>query len=189
MILDVSNVNPIGLAALRAAKPQALICKATEGDGFRDTTLATHRQLARQVGIPFGSYLFLHPDSRGDEAALYLSYAKPRPGDLQPIIDAETRDGSSFARVAARVQSCAHELEQHGFRPILYSYTSFLRALLTAEPKLSRLRVWQAAYTSHRPAVGLGASVVLWQYTDRYMVNGHPYDASRLYVGLDTLRI
>lgn len=189
LVLDVSNVNPITAAELHAAAPAALYCKATEGDNFRDRTLGAHRQLARQAGIPFGSYLFLHPASLGNEAGFYLAYAKPRPGDLQPMIDAETRDGGSFARVAARVQSCAVELEAHGYRPLLYSYTSFLQRLLDADPRLARLRVWQAAYTVRRPKIGHGVSVALWQYTDSFQALGHGFDASKPFVDLDSLRI
>lgn len=189
MILDVSNVHPITLADLRRAAPAGLYCKATEGDSFVDATLATHRGYAGRLGIPFGSYLFLHPGSAGDEAGWYLEHARPAAGDLEPMIDAEVRDGAPFVKIAARVDACARELELHGYRPLLYSYTSFLVELLKARPKLARLRVWQAGYVARRPVVGNGASVVLWQYTDAYPVGRRTYDASRLYVPLDELRI
>ena len=185
MILDVSNTNPIDRATLGELGPEALYCKATEGTWFKDATYGGHRQLAKAEGVPFGGYLFLHPRSPGNEAQYFLTYAKPRAGDLQPVIDAEVRDAATFAQVAARVDSCAKVLEGAGFKPLLYSYTSFLQNLLTAVPDLSRLRVWQAAYTMSRPKVGQGASVVLWQFTDH--LNG--YDASKRFVPLTDLVI
>lgn len=189
LVLDVSNTNPISLARLRAAAPAALVAKASEGSGFTDRLYAEHRKYARQLGIPFGGYLFLHPGSSGNEAAHFLAVARPVKGDLQPMIDTEVRDGVSFAAVAARVDACAKALEARGYRPLLYSYTSFLQQLLRARPKLARLRVWQAGYVSKRPRVGHGASVVLWQFTDAYKVGSGRFDASRLYVPLDTLLI
>lgn len=189
IVIDVSNNNPISQHVLQLSNAQALICKATEGTTFHDATYGDHRAIAKALGIPFGAYLFLHPGSRGNEADFFLAYAKPKKGDIQPIIDSEVRDGASFVTVAARVDSCAKELERHGFRPILYSYTSFIQGLVAARPKLARLRVLQAGYTSRRPTIGHGVTVIGWQFTDAYRVGSHEYDASRLYVPLDSLRI
>lgn len=200
LVLDVSNNNPISLAAFKASGAQALICKATEGTNFHDGTLAAHRQIAHAAGKPFGSYLFLHPDSPGNEAGYYLNYAKPRKGDIQPIIDAEVADGESWSKVAARVDSCARELEKHGYKPILYASTSFWLSIFAARPGLKRLRVWEAQYPGHytkwfprlaqkRLKLSHGASVVLWQWTDHFQDSGHYYDASRLFVNVNTLLI
>lgn len=189
MILDVSNNNPITEAQLREAKPQALICKATEGTTFKDPVYEQQRELAHKLGIPFGAYLFLHPGAVGDEADFFLNYAKPTNYDLQPIIDCEIRDGASFATVAARADACATRLESEGFHPLLYSYTSFLQSLYAERPQLERLRVWQAAYTSVRPVLGHGATVVMWQFSETYPVGGGHFDASRLFVPLSSLTV
>lgn len=189
LMLDVSNNNPIGGAQLAASGAVALVCKATEGASFVDNTYTAHRELARAHRIPFGGYLFLHPSSSGNEAAFFLEHARPAAGDVQPWIDAEVRDGASFAQVAARVDSCAQVLEAAGYRPLLYSYTSFLQGLLVARPTLRRLRVVQAGYTRVRPRVGHGASVVAWQNTDRLPAAGGHFDGSRLLVPLESLLI
>lgn len=200
LVLDVSNVNTITLKQLRDSKAQALIAKATEGSTFEDPTLAAMRGVARQAGVAFGSYLFLRPNSTGSEAGEYLKYAKPKKGDIQPIIDAEVTDGDSMAKVAARVQSCAKALEKEGFRPILYASASFWQQLFAVEPSLKRLRVWEADYPGKftkwfpslaklRIKLGHGATVVMWQWTDAYAVDGKHFDASRLFVNVDTLKI
>lgn len=200
LVLDVSNNNPITLAQLRQSKAWALIAKATEGTNFDDKTLGAMRAIAKEAGVPFGSYLFLHANSVGNEAGDYLAYAKPRKGDIQPVIDAEVSDGESMAQVAARVQSCARALEHAGYKPILYTYSSFWKQLVAAEPTLKRLRIWQADYPGKftrwfpglaklRMKLGIGASVVMWQWTDAYQVGGKGYDASRLFVDINTIRI
>lgn len=200
LILDVSNQNPIDAVTARAASPAALIAKETEGTSFMDGTAAQHRAIARQLGIPFGGYLFLHVASPRAEAEKFLAFAQLRRGDLQPIIDAEVRDGATMAQVAHAVDECAHYLEGQGFQPILYASASFWIGLHAERPDLRRLRVWEADYPGRftrwlprlaalRIRLRHGASVVIWQWTDRYQVGARRFDASRLLARLDSLRI
>jgi GH25 family lysozyme M1 (1,4-beta-N-acetylmuramidase) len=200
LVLDASNNRPVSEQQLRASGAVALYAKATEGGTFEDRTLHEHRRAAERVGVPFGSYLFLHPNSPGNEAALYLRYARPRRGDLAPAIDAEVLDGGSFLAEAQRVHRCARELERHGFEPILYASSSFWLGMFAAYPALRRLRVWEADYPGRftRWSPGLaarrirlrhGATVVMWQWTDRYAVQGQGFDASVLTTRLASLRI
>lgn len=199
LVLDVSNVNPINLATFRASGSVALIAKATEGTSFQDRTLGEHRTVASMARKPFGSYLFLHPNSSGSEAAFYLRYARPRSGDIQPIIDAEVTN-LGIADLAKRTQSCARALEADGYRPLLYASASIWQEMIVAEPTLKRLRVWEADYPGRfarwfprlatlRIKLRHGVSVALWQWTDAYSVNGHRYDASALLTDIENIRI
>jgi lysozyme len=200
LVLDVSNNAPITAERLRASGAVAVYAKATEGATFRDHTLAGHRQAAHAAGVAFGSYLFLHPRSEGNEAHNYLEHARPRAGELQPVIDAEVLDGGNVAGEAERVARCARALEAEGFRPILYASASFWQGLRAARPSVRHLRVWEADYpgryarwlpwlAARRIRLGHDADVVMWQWTDRYAVQGHGYDASRLLAPLGSLRI
>jgi lysozyme len=194
IILDVSNNNPIALAQLKQAKAKdgvvALICKATEGTTFEDATLSTHRKIAKTAGIPFGSYLFIHPDSTGSEAKYYLDYAKPKKGEIQPVIDCEVTDKTTYAAVGKRVHSCASALKKAGYNPILYTGPYFWLELVKAHPELKKLRLWEAQYPAHyskfqtfilRLRIKLnGAKTVMWQFTDAFAVDNKKYDASVL---------
>ena len=199
LVLDVSNVNPINLADFKQSGSVALIAKATEGTSFQDKTLGPHRAIARSTSKPFGSYLFLHPDSTGSEAAFYLRYANPRKGDIQPIIDAEVTNLGT-AELARRTQACAKALEAAGYKPLLYASAGIWKGLIQVEPRLKRLRVWEAQYPSRatrwfpsfaklRIRLGTGVSVVLWQWTDAYAVGGRRYDASNLLTDVGSLLI
>lgn len=199
LVIDSSNNRPINATELHDSGAVALIAKATEGTSFRDSTLENQRGVARAVRVPFGSYLFLHPNSRGSEAAFYLDYAKPKPGDIQPVIDAEVTN-MGIAELARRSQSCAVALEHEGYRPILYASASIWKQLVQAEPKLKRLKVWEADYPGRftrwfprlsalRIALTRGVTVVLWQWTDAYAVGGAHFDASALLVNLGSIRI
>jgi GH25 family lysozyme M1 (1,4-beta-N-acetylmuramidase) len=198
-VLDVSNVNPIDPKTFTESGSVALIAKATEGTSFQDKTLGAHRTVARSARKPFGSYLFLHPNSTGSEAAFYLKYARPRVGDIQPIIDAEVTNLGT-AELAKRTESCARALEAEGYRPLLYASAGIWRELVKVDPKLKRLRVWEAQYPGRftrwfpriarlRIRLGTGVSVVLWQWTDSYAVGGRRYDASALLTDIGNLQI
>lgn len=199
LVLDVSNNAPIDITTFKASGAVALLAKATEGTSFQDDTLGLHRSAARVVGKPFGSYLFLHPDSQGNEAAFYLRYARPKVGDIQPIIDAEVTSLGT-KELAARVDSCASALERAGYRPLLYASSSIWEELILWKPSLKRLRVWEAQYPGRftrwfpwlaklRVRLRHGVSVVLWQWSSTYAVEGHHYDASKLFGSVDKLLI
>jgi GH25 family lysozyme M1 (1,4-beta-N-acetylmuramidase) len=199
LVLDVSNNAPIGPEAFKASGAVALIAKATEGTSFQDDTLAKHRLVAKANGRPFGSYLFLHPNSQGSEAAAYLRYARPRRGNIQPIIDAEVTNLGT-AELARRTQACARALEAEGYRPLLYASAGIWTSLVAAEPRLKRLRVWEAQYPGRytrwfprlaalRIRLRRGVQVVMWQWTDSYAVAGRRYDASALLVDIKGLLI
>ena len=190
LALDVSNNNPATLGQVKASGCKLLICKATEGDYFKDVTLGQHRAIAKKLGIMFGSYLFLHTASKGNEAEFYLEYAKPGKGELV-IIDAEGAglDGMTVEALAKRAESCAQYLEGKGWRPILYSSASTWKEMILWVPALRRLRVWEAQYpgrvdrwfpTLYKLRVRLfyGVSVVLWQFSQTYLVQGHEFDCS-----------
>lgn len=199
LVLDVSNNDTIDIKTFRASGAVALVAKATEGTSFQDRTLGAHRVIAREAGKPFGSYLFLHPDSPGNEAGFYLKYARPRRGDIQPIIDAEATNLGT-AELAKRTWSCARALAQEGYNPILYASASVWKEMFAAEPRLKVLRVWEAQYpgrfTRWFPSIAKlrikllhGVSVVMWQWTDSYAVNGRHYDASALLAPISTITI
>lgn len=197
IVLDTSNNNPITEAELKASKAVALIAKATEGTSYQDPTYHGQRAAAAAAGVPFGSYLFLHPSSQGSEAAYFLKFAKPAAGE--PVfIDCEVTDGSTMSQVAARAKSCAIALTAAGLKPILYSSTSFLKQLYVFSPALKYYRCWEADYPHPIYAwsptlVGLrarlmnGVSVCMWQFTDTFKVGTKQFDASILLAPLNTV--
>ena len=198
LVIDSNNYHPITAGELRAARASGLLCNATEGTGYRNPILREQRHAAHSAGVPFGSYLFLHPDSKGSEADYYLRYADPQKGDFRPIIDAEVTNLGLDA-LAHRVHSCARALQRHGYEPILYCGYSVWYACVREHPELKKLDVWFAQYPGHytRWQAGLdrlrirlrGAHVVMWQFTSIYAIHGKSFDASVLYVPLDSLLI
>lgn len=198
-ILDVSNNNAITEHSFLASGSPALICKATEGTTFQDATLGEHRRIAKRANKPFGSYLFLHPNSTGSEAEYYLAYAKPIRGDIQPIIDAEVTNMGADA-LGHRIVTCSEALKKAGYKPILYIGPYLWRQIVKVYPEIKTLPIWEAQYPTKIPPVFtawfnrlrirlIGGRVVMWQYTDHYRVGLKFYDASHLYVKMESLLI
>jgi len=196
LVVDISNVNDPDAAEWSAIKANprivGVICKATEGLAFLDKVYPAARRITAGLGRVFGCYLFLHADADGAaQAQEFLRYAKPKPGDIQPIIDAEEIGlrGKTVAEMAKQTDAAARTLDHAGYAPILYADTSFLTSLVAAAPTLKRLRVWQAEYgpTLHRVP---GVSTLLWQFTSSAVVGKGRFDESRLVVrDLNALRI
>lgn len=181
-LVDLSNNNGIaGRAAITDPSIGAVYAKATEGLSFKDELYPEFRAAARKANKPFGGYLFLHPDQDGAaQARAFLLYAKPKVGDLQPVVDSET--GSPAQAVKATVDAL-RELAAHGYSPILYGSSSYLKTLREVAPVLRRYRAWQAEYgpVLHRVP---GLNTVAWQLTDHYVVaKGRlRVDASQVFV-------
>jgi GH25 family lysozyme M1 (1,4-beta-N-acetylmuramidase) len=179
-LVDLSNNNGPGAAsAISAPGVRAVEAKGTEGLAFHDRDYPIFRVSAAKHRRAFGGYMFLHPDESGAAQVIYfLAYAKPRPGDIEPVVDSET--GSPSAAAPA-TYAALHELTLRGYRPILYASSSYLAGLVSADPRISRYRAWQAEYgpVLHHVA---GVTTIAWQFTDRAHVLGLSVDGSHLLV-------
>lgn len=184
-MIDLSNNNgPGAVAAISQPGVHAVEAKATEGLAFRDSLYPTFRAAAARAGKPFGGYLFLHPSESGRaQADYFMAYARPRPGNLQPVVDDEMGSPCSSAPAAL---AALRELGAHGFHPLLYTSAYWLSQLEHCAPALKAYRIWEAEYgpVLNRYA---GFNVIGWQYTDNSGVKGLRIDGSHLYVSLASL--
>lgn len=93
---DISHYQArIDLGRAKASGLQFLYHKATEGVTYTDPMFIVRRIEAKKAGIPFGAYHFARPDGGDarDEARRFISIAKPKPGDLIPMLDLEVMGG------------------------------------------------------------------------------------------------
>ena len=193
-IVDISTVGQGGKGGLALADPDCLgaFAKGTEGLHFEDPNYHAFYDAAKTHHKPCGPYMFLQPDEDGRAQARYLlAYTKPRPGDFEPVVDTETNSRGGMGRVAATTYAALDELKQHGFRPIMYGSTYFLKQLVGYEPRLKEFGVWQAEYgpVLHRIP---GLRALVWQFTDAMVVaKGRlKVDGDKLLVrSIDALRI
>lgn len=185
---DISHhqAGALDLAAAKKAGVGFLFHKATEGTGFVDGNYAKRRTAAARAGIPFGAYHFARP-SAGDalaEARHFLATAKPKPGDLAPVLDLETNDARlSRGQLTSWVRTFVAEIKrQTGVLPIIY--TPF------ALDQNFGCRLWAARYNNtNTPAVPPAPWKAwdIWQFSNG--VYGRPNSVAGLgHVDLNTLR-
>lgn len=117
-----------GKLDMAGAKKRGLLWlyhKATEGASFKDTNYTKRRAEAKKAGLPFGAYHFARPDSAKDavqEAKFFLATAKPVPGDLRPMLDLESHELSSLAKLREWAAAFVAEVKrQTGVLPIVYT--------------------------------------------------------------------
>lgn len=158
--VDVSNNN--GSASVASAVTGTtnafVIVKASEGQHTIDAAHAGYTAKARAAHKLVGHYHFGHPTQNAvAEADFFLSQAKAVPGEVLAL-DLEASEGSVGQRVAYALAWLAHVKAKTGAVPLLYSYTSYLAAMVAA------------AGTSQRAQL---RSYPLW-VADPNVAAGHP---------------
>lgn len=182
--IDVSSYQTV--QTLRSCgQLDFVICKASEGIGYKDSR---HDQLvtaARKQGLRVGHYDFAWPTNNPEqEAAWFLKCASPRPGDLLGL-DLEKLLGSPLTRLDFALRWAVFIRKETGAAPILYSYPNYLQGLIAAATpaalrELQTMPLWKATagvpannpgdlygwpvWTLHQYAAG--------PYADRDVLNG-----------------
>lgn len=201
--IDVSGwQKTISWKAVADAGIEFGFIKATEGTGYVNPSYQPHRRAARRHGIPVGAYHFARPDADDGpiaEAEHFLEVARPREGDLLPVLDLEV-PGLAPREMARWARSFLRRVEKRiGEPPILYTYTSFWVSTVGNARGFARYPLWLANYGKNdgkvHPVrtVGGWRSIAVHQYTSEGRIPGFggPLDLNRLRRGwtLDRLRL
>lgn len=150
--------------------------KASEGISVRNHYYAADIAAARRRGIPAGAYHFFSTRRSGKAQARYfLQQARPRRGDLPPVLDVEPYDSQIRAMggidaLFREVTSWLQAVEQRcGTKPILYVSQNFVNKYMEHAPAaLGGYQVWIARYGEYKPYVRL----LYWQLAADGRVKG-----------------
>ena len=149
--------------------------KATQGISIRSRYYAIDAAAARRQGIAVGAYHFFSPISGSRQATFFLSVAKPRKGDLPPVLDVELTDrqiakmgGAAVMRREMLTWLRAVE-RKTGTKPVLYVSQNFIVKYLHDDAReLLDYPVWIARYSEYKPYVRL----LFWQLSCDGRVQG-----------------
>jgi GH25 family lysozyme M1 (1,4-beta-N-acetylmuramidase) len=157
--------------------------KATDDTDYVDPTFATNRAGAHANGLAVGAYHFARPDpSSGDavhEARHFAAVADPRPGELLPVLDIETKhhlDQDELTRWALRWT--AEVRERTGVTPLVYTSPSGWMERFGDTKRLARAgsSLWVAHWGVSDPLVPAddwdGHGWVVWQHSSTGHVAG-----------------
>jgi lysozyme len=166
-IIDIYHGNSIDLEAARQGGIVAIVHKATQGTGMRDSRYHERRQRAKQLGFLWGAYHFSTGASVTEQVENFLTHARPEDDELISL-DWEPSDGPDMTLQQARqfVQIIRNET---GRWPVIYG-GHLLRESVghTADPVLANCPLWYARYANS--PIGIPTQIwptyALWQYTD-----------------------
>jgi len=188
--IDVSSNNgSVDWAQVAQAGFTFAYARATLGKESNDDTFEANRQGAKAHGIRFGAYHLPYPgnSSAMQQAEHFLRVAKPRAGDLLPVIDIENKtpkdDGEAkFSRndlVAWFRQWLAAVEAKIGAKPIIYTNPSWWSSRLQ-NADLSGHPLWLAHYTEGKPTIPHPwRAFAIWQHSDRGRIGAHKFDVNR----------
>ncbi len=96
---------------------------------MKDINYDYNVDMAKGMGLPFGSYLFLTSKfSIDDQFKFFRSTVKPEEQDLVPMVDVETGhfdDWSRKQRQDSVAKFCSLVGESYGVKPMIYSNQNF----------------------------------------------------------------
>ncbi|HXJ64156.1 MAG TPA: glycoside hydrolase family 25 protein, partial [Actinomycetota bacterium] len=189
--IDVSHHNgTVDWQQVKAAGYKFAFAKATEGTGFVDPLYAANRSGTAAAHMAFGAYHFARPSgSTSDaiaadakaEADWFIDNAKPKPGDLLPVLDLETSGGLSIPHLQAWTWGFLNEVVARIHeRPIIYSGNYFWATYMgdttqyaDAGFKLLWVPHWTTDPQPRVPAKDWGGlGWTFWQYTATGTVPG-----------------
>lgn len=166
MVVDISHHNTLIRSGAVESGLVGVIHKASEGSTFIDANYASRREVARSLGLQWGSYHFLRPGDMEQQMRFYLDNAKPGTGD-RVVIDFEDE---SLSLADLRDAAAWLEALDPSLQIAIYG-GHWLRDLLgnDYDEQLARYALWIAHYTSAAQPdwpQGTWPAWSLWQYTD-----------------------
>lgn len=150
--------------------------KASQGVRVWNKYYPSDIRSARRCGYKVGAYHFLSTRTPARAQALhFLAIAKPRLGDLPPMLDVEPTDKQIVkmggkAVLFRQILAWMHVVERvTGTKPVLYVGQEFVNKYLPHAPaELSNYQVWIARYGQFKPYVHL----LYWQLSADGRIRG-----------------
>lgn len=144
-------------------------CKATEGKDIIDSEWENNRSELLRLEITNGAYHFFTFRSTPEEQAQnFLTYYKPLPNDLPPVLDIELED-STDQSLKSKIKVWLDIIENEtGKRPIIYTSLHFFETKFQNDFK--NYKFWIAAY---RDSLEIKDDrIIHWQFNDRGILPG-----------------
>ncbi len=164
-VVDMSHHNPpVDFAKMKAAGIAAVVHKATQGVGFKDSAYAGRKSAALAAGLLWGAYHFADGSDVQAQLANFFSVATMQ--DLL-VLDVEQNTGGTTMTLAQAEAFVSAVFAKTGKWPGLYC-GAYLKGLLGPSTKtpLSNCWLWYAQYAAAPQIPPQWKKWTMWQYTD-----------------------
>lgn len=145
--------------------------KATEGIEMVDDMFYRNWKKSREVGIIRGAYHYFIPYKSGKaQAENFITTVDLEKGDLPPVLDVETLNGSTATELKQHVKEWLQTVEAtYKVKPIIYSGVDFYSKYLGDE--FNAYPFWAAHYQQKcQPRINRTWNI--WQHNDCGRVDG-----------------
>jgi lysozyme len=159
----------------KVAKQQVdfVFVKATEGNTLNDKLFCDNWEAIKAEGMHRGAYHFFRANVSPEQQALnFIRNVKMEAGDLPPVLDVETLDGSGKIQLLAGVITWLYMVEiAYGVKPVLYTNQKFYNTYLAGH--FEDYPLWIARYNGIRqPNLADGRQWEFWQRHDTGKLDG-----------------
>lgn len=181
--IDISRYqgNEINFLNKQVDKLSFIICKATEGITYTDSSFKTNWPAIQAKGYVRGAYHFYHcKDDPAKQVANYLGVMGTLlAADFPPIVDFEEGSidpGVNKANIQPNLLQFLTLLEQKtGRKPLIYTDNNTANAYLT-DPAFAGYSLWIANYSSTLKIPNVWKNWTIWQQSQSYKLNGQLND-------------
>lgn len=181
--IDISRYqgNEINFLNKQVDKLSFIICKATEGITYTDSSFKTNWPAIQAKGYVRGAYHFYHcKDDPSKQVANYLGVMGTfLAADFPPIVDFEESSidaGVNKASIQPNLLQFLTLLEQKtGRKPLIYTDNNTANAYLT-DPAFTGYSLWIANYNSTLKIPNVWKNWTIWQQSSSYKLNGQLND-------------
>lgn len=175
--IDISNNNgSIDFNLVASDGVEYVYVKATEGQSFKDKTMAGFYNECKANGLKVGAYHFLVRTSSPEaQAQNFYSMIKGYEWDLVPMMDVETMSGFTASTLIDFVQRFISTFNQLSPLPLgIYSYTSFIGNIAGAKNIIKDMPFWEANYNNDPWNLPLNffTNRIGHQYTEKGSISG-----------------
>jgi lysozyme len=181
--IDISRYqgNEINFLNKQVDKLTFIICKATEGITYTDSSFKTNWPAIQAKGYVRGAYHFYHcNDDPAKQVANYLGVMGTfSAADFPPIVDFEETSidaGVNKASIQPNLLNFLTLLEQKtGRKPLIYTDNNTANAYLT-DPAFADYSLWIANYNPTLKIPNVWNNWTIWQQSQSYKLNGQLND-------------
>jgi len=158
-----------------------VICRATRGVYYRDSTFLKNFAEAKSRGYKVGAYHYFTPRQSVDSQAMnYLSMSMILiKGDFRPIVDIEEGDSTNKKKDPLLTDSLKKRFkflldtitQKHGVVPVIYTSLNFYKNNFKKDTAFNKYPLWLAAYGNYFDDIDIKQAFV-HQFTDKVSISG-----------------
>lgn len=182
--IDVSKWNnTVDYKSVKSAGVTGVIIQCGYGmeSSQKDPYFEDNYKKAKAQGLKVGAYLYSYAKSVSEakrEAKVCLGWCKGKKFDLPIYIDMEEEGltylgKSTLTKIATEFCKI---VEKAGYKAGVYANANWFRNYLDYKKLKSKYSIWLAQYAKSKDF-----SCDIWQYTDKLIIKGKPFDGNYCY--------